>query len=86
MESVADFKKGMRVVYVPSHVRGNLPRMLTFPDLVKKKDLEHGVVKSTNDRWVFVLYDNLEMKMTTGDEPYTAKATDPNDLILEDTV
>jgi hypothetical protein len=28
-----------------------------------------------------VKYDNLDCKMVTGDEPYTAQATDPNDLI-----
>jgi len=40
-----------------------------------------GVVKSTNDWFVFVIYDNACQVMTTGDEPYTAASTRPEDLI-----
>lgn len=39
-----------------------------------------GCVKSTNDEFVFVLYDNLTCMMITGDEPYTAQATYPKNL------
>ena len=68
-----DFKKGMRVRYVPGHVQSN------FND----ENTEGGVVKRVSDKYVFVIYDNAVMKMVTGNEPYTAAATDPDDLILE---
>lgn len=42
---------------------------------------ETGVVSSTNDMVAFVKYDNAEQEMVTGDEPYTAQATDPEDLM-----
>lgn len=61
----------MRVKYIPGHANGDE----THPDC------ECGVVSSINDKYVFVKYDNLAHgKMTTGDEPYTAKATNPLDL------
>ena len=66
-----DFEKGQRVRYVPRHAHGDFGH----------PDCACGVVSSTNDRWVFVKYDNLDCKMVTGDEPYTAQATDPVDLI-----
>ena len=66
-----EFKKGERVRYIPHHAHGD----------IKHKDCENGVVSSTNNSWVFVKYDNLMCIMTTGDEPYTAQATDPNDLV-----
>jgi len=67
----AKFKKGMRVRYFPHHIdRSDW----------KHKDVQDGCVSSTNDKWVFVKYDNLDCRMITGDEPYTAQATDPNDL------
>ncbi len=68
---MTDFRKGLRVVYVPSHVGGDF----THPDC------EHGVVKRQQGDTVFVLYDNLVMRMTTGDEPYTAQGTRVRDLI-----
>ncbi len=66
-----DFKKGERVRYVPAHAFGD----------VNHKDCQDGVVSSTNSRYVFVKYDNATCVMVTGDEPYTAQATDPADLI-----
>jgi len=66
------FKKGMRVRYIPIHANGN----------IRHEDCENGVVSSTNDQWVFVKYDNLDCKMVTGDEPYTAQATCPDDLAI----
>lgn len=66
------FKKGYRVKYIPNHAEGD----------ENHSDCKEGVVSSVNDSWVFVKYDNLEMRMQTGDEPYTAQATDPEDLIL----
>lgn len=57
--------------YIPTHAEGNN----THPDCQK------GCVSSTNDERVFVKYDNLMCIMVTGDEPYTAQATDPNDLV-----
>lgn len=61
----------MRVRYIPAHANG-------YPN---HKDCEDGVVSSTNDRFVFVKYDNAVQKMITGNEPYTSQATDPKDLI-----
>ena len=74
---LGDFKKGMRVKYVPSYMREN-------PDCSSPPYRPCGVVKAVSEHFVFVIYDNLEMKMTTGDEPYTAASTKPEDLdILE---
>ena len=43
---------------------------------------KYGVVSSVNEQWVFVKYNNLMCVMITGDEPYTARATSPTDLVL----
>lgn len=69
--TLADFSKGQRVRYVPNHAQGNKHH----------PDCENGVVKSTNSLYVFVIYDNGMSIMITGDEPYTAAATDPGQLI-----
>jgi hypothetical protein len=69
---LSDFKKGMKVRYIPTHANGD----------TKHKDCENGVVSSVNDKYVFVKYDNLMCIMTNGDEPYTAQGTDPNDLVM----
>jgi hypothetical protein len=66
-----NFKTGDHVTYVPSHAQGNLTHA----------DCQQGVVSSVNDEWVFVKYNNLMCIMTTGDEPYTANATSPYDLV-----
>lgn len=68
----SDFRKGVMVRYVPTHANGD----------TKHKDCQNGVVSSVNDCFVFVKYDNLICTMTSGDEPYTAQATDPDDLVL----
>lgn len=68
-----DFKKGDKVTYIPSHAKGNRHHI----------DCENGVVSSINNKWVFVKYDNSMCIMITGDEPYTAQSTDPNELILK---
>ncbi len=68
---VTDFRKGEKVLYIPCHADGNK----------NHSDCEKGVVSSINKRFVFVKYDCLAMKMVTGDEPYTAAATRPCDLI-----
>jgi hypothetical protein len=65
-----DFKKGDRVLYIPHHAQENQ----------EHPDCEQGVVSSINDTYVFVKYDNSMCTMITGDEPYTAAATDPNQL------
>lgn len=70
--TINDFKKGMRVRYIPHHAHGDSTH----------EDCENGVVSSVNDEWVFVKYDNAICIMTDGDEPYTAKATRPEDLIV----
>ena len=67
-----DFKHGMRVRYIPTYANGDN----------NHKDCENGVVSSVTNCNVFVKYDNLSCKMITGDEPYTAKSTNPKDLIL----
>lgn len=66
-----EFYKGDRVLYVPRHLR----------PFFRKYECKRGVVSSVNSAWVFVKYDNAVMKTETGDEDYTAQATDPNDLI-----
>lgn len=66
-----DFSKGMRVRYYPHHVdKGD----------VDHEDVQRGAVSSINDKWVFVKYDCAAGIMLTGDEPYTAAATDPEQL------
>jgi len=72
MKTTSDFEKGDLVKYIPTHAEGNH----------KHPDCENGVVSSVNDKFVFVKYDNKMCIMTTGDEPYTAKATDPDDLVM----
>ena len=68
------FEKGDRVIYVPTHVGGDR----THPDC------EHGVVRRVGENGtVFVIYDNAVMRMTAGDEPYTAAGTNPHDLVRE---
>ena len=69
------FQKGDRVLYVPPHAC----RDSYHPEC------EHGVVSSVpeNGHTVFVKYDNLSMKMVTGDEPYTAQSTRLEDLVRE---
>jgi len=81
--TVKDFSKGERVVFVPHHISiMDILRFTGAPLRNKKKwKLEEGVVSSTNDTWVFVKFDNLDMKMVTGDEPYTAQACDPRQLV-----
>ncbi len=71
--------KGQRVRYVPDHAHG----------WHGHPDCEDGVIKrlasdiSDNDMpAAFVLYDNLDTKMITGDEDYTAKRTRLENLIL----
>ena len=69
------FKKGDRVVYIPAHACRN----------PYHPDCEHGAVSSVPEsgHTVFVKYDNLSMKMVSGDEPYTAKSTRLEDLVRE---
>lgn len=69
--TTAYFKKGDQVLYIPRHAKGDK----------NHPDCEKGIVSSTNYKFVFVKYDNAMCIMTTGDEPYTSKATNPEDLI-----
>lgn len=66
-----DFQKGQLVTYIPNHANGDSSH----------KDCENGVVSSINDKFVFVKYNNKMCVMITGDEPYTAQATPPENLI-----
>lgn len=77
--TIKDFPKGLRVRYMPSHFR-KMPE-----EEVPKRYKEYGVVKRSEsfrkgEDIVFVIYDNLEMIMTTGDEPYTAQGTKIEDF------
>lgn len=66
-----DYKKGDKVRYIPNHANGDS----------KHPDCENGVVSSVNSYGtIFVKYDNDMCIMTTGDEPYTAAATDKENL------
>jgi len=70
------FKKGDKVRYIPNHANGDS----------NHEDCENGVVSSVrigahNDYSVFVKYDNAMCIMTTGNEPYTAQSTRPDNLI-----
>lgn len=67
---LSDCLKGTRVRYIPNHANRDK----------NHKDCKTGVVSSTGDKWAFVKYDNLMCTMITGDEDYTAAATDPVDL------
>lgn len=68
---ISDFKKGDCVRYIPTHANED----------PKHEDCENGIVSSVNKKYVFVKYDNAMCIMTTGDEPYTAAATKPENLI-----
>ena len=65
------FYKGLPVLYVPHHANWDL----------NHPDCRRGVVSSVNEKYVFVKYDNAVCQMVTGDEPYTAQATDPALLV-----
>lgn len=64
--TVNDFSPGIKVRYVPRHAHGDLTH----------KDVENGIVKSTNDKYVFVNY------IRNGILQETAQATDPRDLLI----
>jgi len=44
--------------------------------------VEHGVVSSINEAFVFVKYNNAAYIVVSGDERIVAMATNPNDLTL----
>lgn len=66
------FPKGTHVRYIPGIAEGD-------PEHPSCQD---GVVSSTNDKYVFVKYHTKLIRFKTGDEPYTAQATKPEDLII----
>lgn len=74
MVDIRQCTKGRKVRYIPSHANGDSHH----------PDCQNGVVSSTNDKVVFVKYDNAMCYMTTGDEPYTAQGTRPEDLVFRD--
>lgn len=63
--NIEDFKPGDAVTYVPAHVHGD----------TSHKDCENGIVKSKNEKFVFVRY------IKNGILQETAAATRPEDLI-----
>lgn len=67
------YSKGNHVRYIPGHVARND---------YGHPDCEDGIVirQSEDGQTVFVLYDNVSHIMMTGDEPFTAKATNIDDL------
>ncbi len=66
-----DFKHGDKVRYVPNHANGDAQHV----------DCQDGIVSSTNEKFVFVKYNNAMCIMTTGDESYTAQATKRENLV-----
>lgn len=69
---MASFNKGDRVRYIPNHANGD----------PQHPDCEDGVVKRSGDNGtIFVIYDNAEQIMRTGDEDFTAAGTKPENLI-----
>ena len=60
-QTTAEFKKGDKVEYVPSHADGNL----------EHEDCECGIVSSVNEENGFVNYKMATLILTTGEEPYT---------------
>jgi hypothetical protein len=70
MNMSSDFRHGMHVLYVPNHAGGD----------IKHPDCQRGIVSSIRDHYVFVKYDCAACMMITGDEPYTAQATNPDNL------
>lgn len=73
--TINDFEHGMSVTYIPNHANGD----------INHPDCENGVVSSTNDKFVFVKYNNGDCVIKTGDEPYTAQATKPENLVIQTT-
>lgn len=69
--TVDDFQKGDGVVYVPTHAHGDK----------NHKDVEHGLVSSHNDKFVFVKYYPALTRF--GWDGCTSQATDPRDLVME---
>lgn len=69
------YKKGDRVIYIPKNANGDRHH----------KNCEHGVVKrmDADGSGAFVIYDNVIMRMQTGDEPYPAELTRIEELVLE---
>ena len=67
---MTQFKKGMRVRYLPAHANGD----------TSHKDCQYGVVSSVGKVNVFVKYDNSRCVMRTGDEDYTAQPTNADDI------
>ena len=66
---MSQFKKGDKVRYIPSHAKDS-----------SDVDCENGVVSSVRVGIVFVKYGS---PIETGEEPYTAQATYPQDLKLQ---
>jgi len=58
---------GDRVIYVPTHAEGN----------INHKDCEYGIIKSWNDKFIFVNY------VRNGIPQMTAQSTRPEDLYLD---
>ncbi len=63
------FTEGMRVVYVPGHADGN----------VNHPDVERGTVSSTNDKYVFVRFDEQVSRL--GWDGATSQSCKPEDLV-----
>lgn len=65
-----DIQPQDRVAYVPTHAHGNL----------KHKDVELGIVSSTNTRFAFVKFDKQLIKF--GWEGTTSQSCQPDDLVF----
>lgn len=76
---VADVVKGQRVKYMPDHVRGDPTDHRCETGCIKRWST---MIRADDMPACFVLYDNLDTKMITGDEPFTAKRTRLENLTL----
>lgn len=64
-----DIKPQMRVAYIPMHASGD----------VNHKDVERGIVSSTNDKYAFVKFEPQLSRF--GWEGTTSQSCNPSDLV-----
>ena len=74
MKQPSEFKPGMRVAYIPPHARGNM----------NHKDVEYGIVSSTNEQSVFVRY--FPLVLWFGFKNTTARGSSAQNLIILDDI
>lgn len=72
-------KKGTRVVYVPDNAIGGIASRFAAFGVVKSYCYNNYLI---DDNYLFVIYDQDDVKMITGDEPYAAARTNIKELSL----